>query len=214
MRTRVCLNHVSSLLLLLFLLLSLSSSWPCSGCAFMPDNEWLLSCSEDSSIRLWHLKSKSMVSAYKTSSDSMHPVWDVACSPLGYYFASASHDKTACLWNPERSAPVRRFVGHLSDVETIAFHPNATMVATGSLDRTVRLWDIRTGNCVRLLSHGPGAGGGTTSIAFSPNGEHVRRKKLCCTNPICPPTLFVHFLFFFSWSFFLVFFFFFLATCN
>ena len=176
----------------------------------MPDNEWLLSCSEDSSIRLWHLKSKSMVSAYKTSSDSMHPVWDVACSPLGYYFASASHDKTACLWNPERSAPVRRFVGHLSDVETIAFHPNATMVATGSLDRTVRLWDIRTGNCVRLLSHGPGAGGGTTSIAFSPNGEHVRRKKLCCTNPICPqPCLFT--FFFFSWSFFLVFF---LFSCN
>jgi transcription initiation factor TFIID subunit 5 len=148
-----------------------------TGCAFMPDNEWLLSCSEDSSVRLWHLKSKSMVSAYKSSADSLHPVWDVACSPMGYYFASASHDRTASLWSPERSSPVRRFVGHLSDVETVVFHPNATIVATGSMDRTVRLWDVRSGGCVRLFSSsGSGGGGGSgavNSLAFSPNGEHV-----------------------------------------
>lgn len=140
-----------------------------TACSFSPDNEWLLSSSEDSTVRMWHLKSKSMVSAYRSSADSLHPVWDVAWSPMGYYFASASHDRTACLWSPERSSPVRRFVGHMSDVETIAFHPNATMVATGSLDRTVRVWDLRSGSCVRLFS----SGAGVTSVAFSPNGEYL-----------------------------------------
>ena len=146
-----------------------------TSCTFSPDNEWLLSSSEDSTMRMWHLKSKATVSAYRSSADSLHPVWDVAWSPMGYYFASASHDRTASLWSPERSSPVRRFVGHTSDVETIAFHPNATMVATGSLDRTVRLWDLRVGSCVRLFSaaSGAAASGGVTSLTFSPNGEYL-----------------------------------------
>ena len=32
------------------------------------------------------------------------------------------------------------------------FHPNGNYIATGSTDRTCRLWDINTGNCVRLYT--------------------------------------------------------------
>lgn len=46
-----------------------------------------------------------------------YPVWDVAMSPLGYYFASASMDRTARLWSTDRVQPLRIFAGHLSDVE-------------------------------------------------------------------------------------------------
>ena len=115
------------------------------------DNEWLLSSSEDSSSRLWNLAARTSVCAYRASAESRHPIWDVACNPLGYYFASASHDGTATLWSLEYASPLRRFVGHLSDVDTVRFHPNGLMVATGSLDRSVRLWDVRSGSCVRVL---------------------------------------------------------------
>ena len=130
----------------------------------------MLSCSEDSSIRLWNLSTRTTVCAYRSSAESLHPLWDVACAPLGYYFASASHDRTAALWSPERVSPLRRFVGHLSDVETVAFHPNGTMVATGSLDRTVRMWDVRQGQAVRVLT---GHRGRVSSLAFSPNGQFL-----------------------------------------
>ncbi len=39
------------------------------------------------------------------------------------------------------------------------------------MDRTVRIWDLRVGECIRLFSSG--GGGSVTSLAFSPNGEHV-----------------------------------------
>jgi transcription initiation factor TFIID subunit 5 len=44
-------------------------------------------------------------------------VWDVEFSPLGYYFATASHDRTARLWSTDHIYPLRIFAGHLSDVD-------------------------------------------------------------------------------------------------
>lgn len=39
------------------------------------------------------------------------PVWDVASSPHGYYFASASADKTGRVWCTERVTPLRILAG-------------------------------------------------------------------------------------------------------
>uniref|UniRef100_A0A7S0TBX3 Uncharacterized protein n=1 Tax=Elphidium margaritaceum TaxID=933848 RepID=A0A7S0TBX3_9EUKA len=80
------------------------------------------------------------------------PIWDVEFSPLGLYFATASHDRTARLWSTDKGVPLRIFAGHLSDVECVRFHPNCNYVLTGSSDRTIRMWDIQSGNCVRLMS--------------------------------------------------------------
>ena len=50
-----------------------------------------------------------------------YPVWSVDYSPLGYYFASASHDKTISLWNTEQAHPIRMLVGHATDVDVCIY---------------------------------------------------------------------------------------------
>ena len=42
--------------------------------------------------------------------------------------------------------------GHLSDVDCVAFHHNCNHIATGSSDRVVRVWDVLTGNSVRVFT--------------------------------------------------------------
>jgi transcription initiation factor TFIID subunit 5 len=64
-------------------------------------------------------------------------------------------------------APVRILSGHMTDVECIEFHPNAHYVATGSCDKQIRLWEIETGECVRLMFTVPGS---VRSLKFSKNG--------------------------------------------
>ena len=73
----------------------------------------------------------------------------------------------------------------------IRFHPNANYVVTGSMDKTVRVWDVQTGNCVRLLA---GHSGNVTCVAVSPSGRQVRWRR---KHSIGAPCLFR--FFFFRW---------------
>lgn len=92
----------------------LGHSGPIYRCSFSPDKTLLLSCSEDSTIRLWSLNTMTCVVVYRGHT---FPVWDVKFSPHGHYFVTSSHDKTARLWSTDSHQPLRIFLGHLSDVD-------------------------------------------------------------------------------------------------
>lgn len=67
-------------------------SGPVYSTSLSPEGQYLLSASEDATVRLWHLESKRNLVVYKGHS---HPVWDVAFAPLGFYFATASQSVLA-----------------------------------------------------------------------------------------------------------------------
>ncbi|XP_063163187.1 transcription initiation factor TFIID subunit 5 [Candoia aspera] len=142
-------------------------SGPVYGASFSPDRNYLLSSSEDGTIRLWSLLTFSCLVGYKGHN---YPVWDTQFSPYGYYFVSGGHDRVARLWATDHYQPLRIFAGHLADVTCTRFHPNSNYIATGSADRTVRLWDVLNGNCVRIFT---GHKGPVHSLAFSPNGRFL-----------------------------------------
>jgi WD40 repeat protein len=62
-------------------------SGPVFGTSLSPDGNYLLSCGEDATVRLWHLETKNNLVVYKGHN---YPIWDVQFAPLGYYFATAS----------------------------------------------------------------------------------------------------------------------------
>ncbi|XP_004866533.1 transcription initiation factor TFIID subunit 5 [Heterocephalus glaber] len=142
-------------------------SGPVYGASFSPDRNYLLSSSEDGTIRLWSLQTFTCLVGYKGHN---YPVWDTQFSPYGYYFVSGGHDRVARLWATDHYQPLRIFAGHLADVNCTRFHPNSNYVATGSADRTVRLWDVLNGNCVRIFT---GHKGPIHSLTFSPNGRFL-----------------------------------------
>ncbi|KAK4054227.1 Transcription initiation factor TFIID subunit 5 [Microbotryomycetes sp. JL201] len=126
---------------------------------------YLLSSSQDGSVRLWSLETWSCLVAYRGHRE---PVWDVEWGPRGIYFATASRDRTARLWSTDKTTALRIFAGHLSDVNCVRFHPNSLYLATGSSDRTCRLWDVQKGMCVRVFV---GHRAAVTTIAMSPDGR-------------------------------------------
>lgn len=137
------------------------------GIQFINTNDLMLSCSEDTTIRLWCLNTKCNVTVFRGHN---HPIWSIDVSPQSRYFASASMDATSRLWCFDRITPLRIFCGHHDDVECVKFHPNEKYVATGSSDHTVRLWSVFDGKMVRLMV---GHQDPIISLSFLPNGKFL-----------------------------------------
>src|SRR5262249_25535854 len=57
--------------------------------------------------------------------------------------------------------------GHTEEVTSVAYSPDGQRLATGSRDRTVKIWDARTGQELLALR---GHKDGVLSVCFSPDG--------------------------------------------
>lgn len=71
--------------------------------------------------------------------------WGVlAFSPSGKLFASSSgaDDPIVCLWRTATGEKLQQFVGHRGELECLAFSPDGRMLASGSLDTTILLWEV------------------------------------------------------------------------
>jgi WD40 repeat protein len=74
------------------------------------------------------------------------------------------------IWKPapgNRNPPARKLL-HRAGVSAVAFRPDAEVVATGSPDGAVRLWDVASG---QLLGRPLGHQGTIVALAFSPDGR-------------------------------------------
>jgi hypothetical protein len=58
--------------------------------------------------------------------------------------------------------------GHTDEVNSVAFSPDGRLLASGSADYTIKLWDVASGSLVRTLT---GHTDYVLSVAFSPDGR-------------------------------------------
>ena len=132
--------------------------------AYSADGRRVVSRSADKLILIWDAETgKILQRAFGTG--------PVAISRDGARLASGGYKYTnLCI---RRVAAPRERVyceGHTSLLDSLAFSPNGLRLVSGSRDKTVRIWDVNTGECVLgPLEHNAGV----RSVAFSSDGMRV-----------------------------------------
>jgi WD40 repeat protein len=94
----------------------------------------------------------------------------IAYSPDGTTALSDhNYDNDFVLWSVQKHdyEVIKILTGHTDRVNSIVFSPNGQTALSGSLDHTLKLWDIATGNEIRACK---GHMLGVTSVVFSPDG--------------------------------------------
>lgn len=149
----------------------------------------LVSASGDKTIKIWNVNTGFCVTTLRG-----HAGWvrDVCSSLDGLFLLSASNDHTVRLWDLSGPTPENKLtmIGHENATKCCAFAPStsypflaslagyskpppsnstAEFMATGSRDKTIKLWDAR-GTCIKTLV---GHDNWVNALVFHPGGKYL-----------------------------------------
>jgi predicted NACHT family NTPase len=93
-------------------------------------------------------------------------VFSVAFSRDGKLFATGDSACGIGLWQVSDCQQIVFCKGHTDWIRSLTFSPDGITLASASFDKTVKLWDIRTGECLKTFQ----GHGRVNSVSISPDG--------------------------------------------
>lgn len=140
--------------------------------AWSPNSNYLATGSIDYMVFVWELRTRDMYRKFE------HPA-EVTClawHPSGRYLATGTGrgiDNNIRVFVVGEDKTIATLKGHSGAITCLAWHPNGRYLASGSIDRTIRLWDLKSGlEMCTLESHTDSI----TSLSFSPDGALLASK--------------------------------------
>lgn len=133
---------------------------PVSQVRISPNGRFIASASADATLKIWDAATGAHMD---TLVGHMAGVSCLAWTPDSNTLASGSDDKAIRLWDRVTGRPrttARKTVagqemaplkGHHNYIHCLAFSPKGNILASGSYDEAVFLWDVRAGRLMRSL---------------------------------------------------------------
>jgi WD40 repeat protein len=148
---------------------------PITALAFAPDGVTLAAAARaGSDVWLWNVAKREpsllipdAVDGCTIEALAFHPRGGMLAVAGIDWLATGGGDGSVVVWDIDQRCPNATFAG---GAVCLAFHPSGRLLATASLVRTVRVWDLTSGNLANELAAGDEA---LTCVAFSPDGRYI-----------------------------------------
>ncbi len=158
-----------------------TSAW-CA--AFSPDGSLLASGMHDGTVRVWNPMTGEEINRINAGFTGHSPsVTRIAFSPDGRLLAGVSGmagpgiDRAIRVWEVVTSRELLCLRGHTDVVTTLEFSPTGVTLASGSWDKTVRIWKLSEGRELAQMSPSDGA---VKRVAFSHDAKRLAVLGNCC----------------------------------
>ncbi len=144
--------------------------------AISPDGQYIVSGSRDKTVKLWDVEDRVLLHTFDGHKSEVN---SVAFSPDGQYIVSGSLDKTVKLWDVKNQVLLHTFNGHEEAIIfngheeaiiSVDFSPDGQYIVSGSLDKTVKLWDVKNKVILHTFN---GHESGVNSVSFSPDSQYI-----------------------------------------
>ena len=138
--------------------------------AFSADGQIIATASHDKTVKLWNIHGK-LLATLENNPDS---IGAVAFAPNGM-MATGDNDGEIKLWQLERKQNsitfnlINTLKGHVEEIRQLAFSPDGQLIASASVDNTIKLWQPNGQLLKTLYGHIEGV----WSVAFSPDGKEI-----------------------------------------
>ena len=136
--------------------------------AFSPDGSVIASASGDSSVKLWNVSTGQRLDTFGQPTGEQVKV---AFTPNGQHVVAAGADKAIRLWKwvskekPQVNPLVLVRFAHQQEITDLVIHPQGTMLASASADRTVTVWSLPE---LEILQTFPDQSDVVSALAFAP----------------------------------------------
>ncbi|KAI8882141.1 WD40 repeat-like protein [Backusella circina FSU 941] len=138
-----------------------------------PSGKYLASCSDDMSTKIWSLSDDKPIQEIRGHSQQIYTIqW--APDKNRSILATASFDAEVRLWDALSGECLQVLKNHKEAVYSISFSPDARLLASGSFDGVLNIWNIKDGSLFKTYQ----ATGGLFEVHFNKEGN----KLAACTS--------------------------------
>lgn len=126
------------------------------------DRYKLVSVGVDKTIGIWQV--------FNRYGNGEPGIYSLAIAPNSNIYATADRDDRIQIWRGNSDGKqqlIRTLPGHDTTISQIKYSPDGQSIASAAWDKTVKLWDAKTGKLIATLKHQDSV----NTIAFSPDSQ-------------------------------------------
>jgi WD40 repeat protein len=158
---------------------------PITAMAFSPDGT-RAAIAGYRGVRIFNAKTSEIAATWGGAADQVQAVaWSSDGKLLAMAGGVPGERGEIVIADAQTGKPIRTLGEHSEVVYAVAFKPNSHELASGSLDKTARIWNADTGQCSKMIKDHADA---IFGVAYSPDGKYLATASGDRTAKLFDPT--------------------------